>query len=69
MSRGRPKAAISERQAALRLGVDPATLMRWRQDNEAPPHFVVTRPKRSLVRYPVDKLEAWMRARGLRDVA
>ncbi len=60
--------ALSERAAAERLGVHPGTLLRWRQDGEAPPHFVVPRPRRNLVRYPVGHLERWMRLRGLRDV-
>lgn len=65
MARGRPKTTISERQAAIRLGVEPSTLKRWRDNgDDAPPHFVVPRPVRDLVRYPIADLEAWLRAKG-----
>lgn len=50
---------LNEAQLAARLNVNPVTLWRWRQRDEAPPHYRAARE----VRYPIDKLEKWMRER------
>jgi excisionase family DNA binding protein len=64
-ARADPKAgAISRKQAAVRLGVAYSTLEKLAARGEGPFCFCVG----DLVRYPVDKLEAWKRANDARQV-
>jgi hypothetical protein len=56
--------ALSEREAADRLGLSPTTLGRLRQSGDAPPHVELPSPgDRPIVKYPPDALEAWVARR------
>ena len=51
-------ALLTETEVAQRLKVSLACLRRWRLENRGPSFLKVG----SLVRYPVDELDSWLRS-------
>lgn len=49
---------LSETEAAVKLGLHPVTLRRWRWEGRECPPFLRMGPK--LVKYPMDELELWI---------
>lgn len=58
MKKNHPCKTLSERRAAEYLGVHPATLMRWRQDGYAPPHYVY--PGVRAIKYSLSELDEFL---------
>ncbi|MGW5147606.1 helix-turn-helix transcriptional regulator [Rhodococcus koreensis] len=51
---------LTEREAAVRLGVHPGTLAKWRCQGEGPTYFKMGNRPKSPVRYEEDDLHTWM---------
>lgn len=52
---------MTARQAALKVGVDPATLIRWIEMGEGPPAFIKAGPKRRVIRIRPEDFDRWVR--------
>lgn len=54
--------AVKSSGAAKLLGIEPGTLRTWREEGRSPPYRQAPGPS-GHCHYPLDQLDAWMRAR------